>query len=298
MNSNNKIIPVLIGIIAVLLIGFGIALGVFLGSGRNKKDDAANSTAATSPPATEATTVTEVEETTEPTTITEPPAETTEKATETEKTTEAATKKADSNKPNNSVDYHIDHRSGAGSDFTFAENDGAGGQINTQSDPLNLRAKPDQNAEIIAKMPKGCSVGILGSNSDWYYIHYTENGTSYYGYASRQYVRNLQAEAKADNNSQSNNSQSVDYHTDHRSGAYSGFPFFSSPASGVVFTESGTLNLRAKPDTNANIIASMPKGTYVDVLGDDGSWCYIRYTENGTSYYGYASKQFINDGGI
>ena len=61
---------------------------------------------------------------------------------------------------------------------------------------MNLRAKPDVNAEIIAKMPKDSSVGILGSNSDWYYIHYTENGTSYYGYASRQYVRNLQAEAK------------------------------------------------------------------------------------------------------
>lgn len=95
-----------------------------------------------------------------------------------------------------SIDYHSDHRSGAGSDFVFAENDGAGGLIATESDALNLRAKPDVNAEIIAKMPKDSSVGIFGSNSDWYYIHYTENGTSYYGYASRQYVRNLQVEAK------------------------------------------------------------------------------------------------------
>ncbi|MBR6985565.1 MAG: SH3 domain-containing protein [Ruminococcus sp.] len=100
------------------------------------------------------------------------------------------------NSGSNSIDYHSDHRSGAGSDFVFAENDGAGGLIATESDALNLRAKPDVNAEIIAKMPKDSSVGIFGSNSDWYYIHYTENGTSYYGYASRQYVRNLQVEAK------------------------------------------------------------------------------------------------------
>ena len=280
----------------MVIMGLGIAVGILIGSGHDKKNDDTQNTAVTTLPVTEAaTTVTETaENTTIPeTTISEEP--TTEKATTTEKQTEPATKQQNNT---NSVDYHTDHRSGAGSDFTFAENDGAGGKINTQNDPLNLRAKPDQNAAIIAKISKGCNVGILGSNSDWYYIHYTENGTSYYGYASRQYVRNLQAEAKADNNSQSNNSQSVDYHTDHRSGAYSGFPFFSSPATGVVFTESGTLNLRAKPDTNANIIASMPKGTYVDVLGDDGSWCYIRYDSNGTVYYGYASKQFINDGAI
>lgn len=95
-----------------------------------------------------------------------------------------------------SIDYHSDHRSGAGSDFVFAENDGAGGLIATESDALNLRAKPDANAEIIAKMPKGHDVGIFGANNDWYYLHYEENGISYYGYASRQYVRNLQVEAK------------------------------------------------------------------------------------------------------
>ena len=100
------------------------------------------------------------------------------------------------NSGSNSIDYHSDHRSGAGSDFVFAENDGAGGLIATESDALNLRAKPDANAEIIAKMPKGHDVGIFGANNDWYYLHYEENGISYYGYASRQYVRNLQVEAK------------------------------------------------------------------------------------------------------
>lgn len=295
--SNNKIIPVLIAIIAVLLIGFGIALGVLLGSGRNKDNGSEQSAPAETSPVTEAaTTVTETE-TAENTTVPETTAaeETTAEKTTAEKKTEPATQKQNNTQ---SVDYHTDHRSGAGSDFVYdTSGEGTAGQVATQSDPLNLRAKPDSNAEIIAKMPRGCDVGIFGSNSDWYYLHYSENGVSYYGYASRQYVRNLRYEDKIDTN-QSNNSRSVDYHTDHRSGAYAGFPFYSSPASGVVFTESGSLNLRAIPDTNAEIIAQMPKGTYIDVWGADNNWCYVRYDANGTSYYGYASRQFVNDGGI
>ena len=188
-----------------------------------------------------------------------------------------------------SVDYHSDHRSGAGSDFLFAEFDGAGGLIATERDPLNLRSKPDSNAEIIVKMPKDSNVGILGSNSDWYYIHYTENGTSYYGYASRKYVRNLQAEAKM-----GNNSQSVNYHTDHRSGAGPDFTFAASNGyGGTVATDSGSLNLRARPDANSEIIASMPKGSLIGIFGSNSDWYYVEYTENGVVYYGYASQQFI-----
>ena len=86
------------------------------------------------------------------------------------------------------MDYHSDHRSGAGSDFSFAGSNGYGGTVATESGSLNLRARPDANAEIITQMPKGANVGIFGSNNDWYYVQYSANGTTYYGYASKQYI--------------------------------------------------------------------------------------------------------------
>ena len=58
--NNNKIVPILIAVIVLLLMGFGIVIGVFLGSGRNKKNGDAQSVPVASVPVTETeTTVTE-----------------------------------------------------------------------------------------------------------------------------------------------------------------------------------------------------------------------------------------------
>ena len=46
---------------------------------------------------------------------------------------------------------------------------------------------------------------------------------------------------------------------------------------GFVKTESGALNVRSGPGTNYNKKGSLPKGTKIDVLEDDGEWLYIRY---------------------
>lgn len=191
-----------------------------------------------------------------------------------------------------SIDYHSDHRSGAGSDFSFQET-GYERVVATQNDPLNLRAKPDESADIIVKIPKGSNVLVYGSNGSWYYVKYTGNGTTYYGYANSKYI------AVSGQNNQSNNSQSVDYHTDHRSGAGSDFSFASNNGyGGTVVTDSGSLNLRARPDANAEIIAQMPKGANVGIFGSNSNWYYVQYSANGTIYYGYASKQYISASSI
>lgn len=79
--------------------------------------------------------------------------------------------------------------SAATADFYFNDNQfGYGGTIVTENDPLNLRTAPSSDAEVIIQMPKGADVGIFGYNNDWYYVCYTENGITYYGYASRHFI--------------------------------------------------------------------------------------------------------------
>ena len=36
-----------------------------------------------------------------------------------------------------------------------------------------------------------------------------------------------------------------------------------------------------------------PKGSMVNLWGTDGKWDYLSYTENGITYYGYASSDYI-----
>lgn len=79
----------------------------------------------------------------------------------------------------------------AGSDFYFYDTPpySYGRTVNTESVSLNLRAAPSTSADIIAKIPKGAYVGEFGCNAEWSYISYTdENGVSYVGFVSSQYL--------------------------------------------------------------------------------------------------------------
>lgn len=84
-------------------------------------------------------------------------------------------------------------RNAAGPDFSFYADFGPpasyGRTVNTEGDPLNLRAAPSINADIITQIPKGAVVGEFGFNGEWSYIAYVdENGTHYNGYVSSQYL--------------------------------------------------------------------------------------------------------------
>lgn len=81
-------------------------------------------------------------------------------------------------------------KNAAGSDFQFYDQPpySYSRTIATESDSLNLRAAPSENADIITQIPKGTSVGEFGSNGEWSYISYTVNGDTYVGYVSSQYL--------------------------------------------------------------------------------------------------------------
>lgn len=130
---------------------------------------------------------------------------------------------------------------------------------------------------------------LVGENDKWYYVQWYEGAGRFshpcYGYASK-------------------SGQSKKYTTYDTSAAGNDFSFFNEPYSRKVITESDPLNLRAAPSVSAEIIIKMPKGSLVTLYGsnssglfagldDNSEWSYISYTENGITYYGYASSKFI-----
>ena len=72
---------------------------------------------------------------------------------------------------------------------------------------------------------------------------------------------------------------------------YFGIPFFETEhrRQGVVDVEWGNLNIRARPDTSAPIIAQAPDGAPLIIINTADGWHLVNY--NGT--IGYANSQFV-----
>lgn len=63
-------------------------------------------------------------------------------------------------------------------------------------------------------------------------------------------------------------------------------------ARGIVSTEETNLNVRIEPDIESDIIASLTKGTYVELISYEDGWWYLSY-EKGK--YGYCSEEYITE---
>ena len=63
----------------------------------------------------------------------------------------------------------------------------------------------------------------------------------------------------------------------------------SNMRTGTVTTQSTALNLREQPSTNSRILAKIPKGARIPIIGTDGNWYLTRY--NGIQ--GYVSSDYV-----
>jgi N-acetylmuramoyl-L-alanine amidase len=72
---------------------------------------------------------------------------------------------------------------------------------------------------------------------------------------------------------------------------YFGIPFFAqeNPRQGVVDVSWGVLNIRARPNPSAPILAQAPNGAPLTILNGTGGWYLVNY--GGT--IGYASNDFV-----
>ena len=72
---------------------------------------------------------------------------------------------------------------------------------------------------------------------------------------------------------------------------YFGLPFLtpSEPRIGIVTLSSGTLNLRSLPTTDAAVLAQLPNGATVTILGQSDEWYTVEYD----GLHGFASSRYI-----
>ena len=72
---------------------------------------------------------------------------------------------------------------------------------------------------------------------------------------------------------------------------YFGLPFLtpSEPQTGIVTLSSGTLNLRSLPTTDAAVLAQLPNGATVTILGKFDEWYTVEYD----GLHGFASSRYI-----
>ena len=59
---------------------------------------------------------------------------------------------------------------------------------------------------------------------------------------------------------------------------------------GAVTTKSGALNVRASASTNAAILGTVRKGSYITLLSRSGEWWHVEY---GDGQYGYCHADYI-----
>lgn len=72
---------------------------------------------------------------------------------------------------------------------------------------------------------------------------------------------------------------------------YFGLPFLtpSEQRTGIVTLSSGTLNLRSLPTTDAAVLAQLPNGATVTILGQFDEWYTVEYD----GLHGFASSRYI-----
>ena len=123
---------------------------------------------------------------------------------------------------------------------------------------LNIRKKPDENADVVGKLFRGCTGEVISEKGDWYKI----SSGDITGWVNKEYV--LTGE-KAEQ-------------------------YLEEVKPSVATVTAKSLNLRAKADTDADVVSVLKKGSKFMVLSEGKEWVKVRYT---TNLEGYVSAEYV-----
>lgn len=143
----------------------------------------------------------------------------------------------------------------------------------TTTTSLNLRAGPSTSDGVLAVMPSGASVTLTGSASNGF-VSVNYQGTDGWAYESYLGAGGSGSNAGSGSGSGSGSGDNI-------------------PGGGAVgsATTTSSLNLRSNSNTSARVIAVMPSGASVSILGDPVNGFYpVSYNgSNGWAYADYLS---------
>lgn len=163
-------------------------------------------------------------------------------------------------------------------EFVFmGQNTALGAPLYTQYAPIsvdvaNLRSGPGTSYGRVGQLKQGQTVRLLGRNGDWYQVK-TNAGTTGWIHSELVDVASNVAASLAT------------------------VKVAAAPASSGVrvgVTTDDKVNLRSGPSTGNEVLAKLPKGTQLEVLGQQGSW-YKVATARGT--VGWVTADFFKLGG-
>ena len=114
---------------------------------------------------------------------------------------------------------------------------------------LNLRSAASMTAKVLAAIPDGAVLCVFSTKEGWAQVQYGAQ----VGWASADFLR--------------------------MSSVYPGHAGGSNQSEAVVRipSGSGTVNLRETASTASRVLGTIPHGTYVTVLANDGSWCFVQF---------------------
>lgn len=123
---------------------------------------------------------------------------------------------------------------------------------------LNIRKKPDENADVVGKLFRGCTGKVISEKGNWYKI----SSGDVTGWVNKEYV--LTGE-KAEQ-------------------------YLEEVKPSVATVTAKSLNLRAKADTDADVVSVLKNGSKFMVLSEGKEWVKVRYT---TNLEGYVSAEYV-----
>lgn len=129
-------------------------------------------------------------------------------------------------------------------------------RVTTASGSLNLRALPQTGSRILRTIPRNSLVGVLEEGGEWCRVIYESS----MGYVMRSFLT---------------------FESDVSSG--------DGALYAVVTTPSGTLNLRAVPSRNAQVLCTIDPYTRLPVLEKGASWSKVNYG----GVIGYVMNEFL-----
>ena len=129
---------------------------------------------------------------------------------------------------------------------------------------LRMRSEPSTSSSTITYIKKGVQVSVHEQLDGWFKIVYGDKT----GYVSADYVTYTPASVPVEEPSA---------------------PAEETAQSGTAVIGKNKVNFRSGPSTSAGIIASLEKGTEVELVSSEGGWCQIIYD----GQMGYVSADYV-----